>query len=794
MNEKEFNLAILNKLYEIAAAVWVKMAKNDYGTYTAKDIFKYLNKYIHWGDADKYESITISQGTYTCTFPTENLWYYITVFEKLSGIGKNARVFVHEEVGNILGECSFLLDKGASELCNFVVFDELRPIMQNVLLDVEKHCLVASDGHKLLSYPIEITECKGNMKDFLINSKQLKQMCKGMKKGAKYIVTAKKENIKYREYNKLSFNGIVSSVDYSKYPNWYKVMEEVSDYNCLTLKRGTTDAWKEIKKFVGKDKNAVVYIDGTEGKGMLKVTIGDNERNIAIGTKSLYDFKIALSGASILAAESIEKLYLGGDARHPIMAINENESIYLLMPFIVSDNYTDKVYYDNGNLNESASKYIGYSSFILCRDSWYNLVDIRTDSINNRLQYIETSKVVSNTTEQESESQSAKEVANVEPAKEVTKSVTATKATSTTKKSAGITNKEQRKFSFEKIGVKAGDVLTFVDGTEVIATADGKVEFCGEVFTLSGFTKEFIPNPTKSGAYRGCAFFYKDGVKLFKQYLATLDSEEEKDSLDSTPEEVASTTERESEKLEEVSIPDSKDDTLDSDKEYIEPWEQRFNDVWLGKAGCEIVRASAKWLLNHTIYVCVDGKARMLQVLEFRAHSDEYLVSIVGTNYSYVEDRVSFTQFYHANEITKAKYEIMKGLREPPEGYTDYTLDSTATEPQKCISVPLEVESEVITPPSEETALESQGEPPRAKVIRFDVGTLADIVSISLGVPSCKVTEPPPNMVRGAKVANRPYMWAAGNYSLTAGKVVHELPLPPPKQKRYDISQSIRYG
>ena len=30
MNEKDFNLAILNKLYEIAEAVWAKMAKLGY--------------------------------------------------------------------------------------------------------------------------------------------------------------------------------------------------------------------------------------------------------------------------------------------------------------------------------------------------------------------------------------------------------------------------------------------------------------------------------------------------------------------------------------------------------------------------------------------------------------------------------------------------------------------------------------------------------------------------------------------------------------------------------------------
>lgn len=45
MSDKEMNLAILNKLYEIAFAVWEKMAKvADYGSYTASEIANKVNK------------------------------------------------------------------------------------------------------------------------------------------------------------------------------------------------------------------------------------------------------------------------------------------------------------------------------------------------------------------------------------------------------------------------------------------------------------------------------------------------------------------------------------------------------------------------------------------------------------------------------------------------------------------------------------------------------------------------------------------------------------------------------
>ena len=97
-------------------------------------------------------------------------------------------------------------------------------------------------------------------------------------------------------------------------------------------------------------------------------------------------------------------------------------------------------------------------------------------------------------------------------------------------------DKHSNKFSFDAIGVNVGDALTFIDGTEVIAAEDNKVSFCGELFTLSGFCKEFMPDEkrTKSNSYRGCAFFFKDGVKLEKLF-----KEQQKKSLVSSKEEIA---------------------------------------------------------------------------------------------------------------------------------------------------------------------------------------------------------------------------------------------------------------
>ena len=94
-------------------------------------------------------------------------------------------------------------------------------------------------------------------------------------------------------------------------------------------------------------------------------------------------------------------------------------------------------------------------------------------------------------------------------------------------------------------GVNVGDTLTFIDGTKVIAAEDNKVLFGGRLFTLSGFCKDFMPDDkrTKSNTYRGCSFFFKDGVKLEKLF-----KDAQKKSFVSGKEEIAA-------------VPD---DTLDS--------------------------------------------------------------------------------------------------------------------------------------------------------------------------------------------------------------------------------------
>lgn len=516
MSDKEMNLAILNKLYEIAFVVWEKMAKvANYGSYTASEIADMLNKEFNFSnEQNEDEKTTVSVGTYTCSFPLKNIFYFVSVFEKLASVGRNAKQFVFEESGELLGKATFEVSKGMSELCKFVADDELRPVMNYIILDVANNCLVASDGKKLLSFPVKVLEHSGDLSNFYINPKKFALMCKKMKKGEIYNVTATKESVNGKECNKLEFDGIVSNIGYiGRYPNWKSVFPKVSNGLALHFDK---NAWNEIKKFckvAKKDGANTISLHGLSGESKITLSYDDDcKRELAIENKLQHTFEIvSFMIKSIVAFDSVGTLYLGMSSSHAAVATNSVGNIYLLMPAV----YEGRGY-------SVDTRYVPFDIDVL---------EERANECKNKpTEDVIPAKVDNVTTEE--------------------KECATEKKTEQTNKTAKVVplDKSSNKFSFVAIGVNVGDALTFVDGTEVIAAEDNKVSFCGELFTLSGFCKEFMPDDkrTKSNTYRGCVFFFKDGVKLEKlfkeQQKKSLVSKEEiasvpDDTLDSVPNE-----------------------------------------------------------------------------------------------------------------------------------------------------------------------------------------------------------------------------------------------------------------
>lgn len=426
----------------------------------------------------------------------KNIFYFVSVFEKLASVGRNAKQFVFEESGELLGKATFEVSKGMSELCKFVADDELRPVMNYIILDAANNCLVASDGHKLLSFPAKVLEHSGDLSNFYISPKKFALMCKKMKKGEIYNVTATKESVDGKECNKLEFEGITSNIGYiGRYPNWKSVFPKVSNELALHFDK---NAWNEIKKFckvAKKDGANTISLHGLSGESKITLSYDDCKRDLAIENKLQHTIDdVSFMIKSIVAFNSVDTLYLGMSSSHAAVATNSLGNIYLLMPAV----YEDRGY-------SIDTRYVPFD------------IDVLEERANKPTEGAIPAKVDNITTEEKECATEKKTEQTNAPAKVVS------------------LDKPSNKFSFDAVGVNVGDALTFIDGTEVIAAEDNKVSFCGELFTLSGFCKEFMPDDkrTKSNSYRGCAFFFKDGVKLEKLF-----KEQQKKSLVSSKEEI----------------------------------------------------------------------------------------------------------------------------------------------------------------------------------------------------------------------------------------------------------------
>lgn len=669
MSDKEMNLAILNKLYEIAFAVWEKMAKvADYGSYSASEIANKINKeFCFSNEQNEDEKITVSVGTYTCSFPLKNIFYFVSVFEKLASVGRNARQFVFEESGELLGKVTFEVSKGMSELCKFIADDELRPVMNYIILDAANSCLVASDGKKLLSFPTKVLEHSGDLSNFYICPKKFALMCKKMKKGEIYSVTATKEKVSEKECNKLEFDGITSNIGYiGRYPNWKSVFPKVSNELALHFDK---NAWNEIKKFckvAKKDGANTISISGLSGESKITLSYDDCKRELAIENKLQHTIEIvSFMIKSIVAFDSVDTLYLGMSSSHAAIATNSVGNIYLLMPAV----YEGRGY-------SVDTRYVPFD------------IDVFEERTNKPTEDVIPAKVDNVTTEE-------KECATEEENKQTEQMNAPAKVVSL--------DKSSNKFSFDAVGVNVGDALTFIDGTKVIAAEDNKVSFCGELFTLSGFCKEFMPDEkrTKSNTYRGCAFFFKDGVKLEKLF-----KEQQKKSLVQSKEEIAA-------------IPDG------TPSEPIDCKEKVFIDS-------ENKVAYKVWGYNTIKY----------------------------PHYLYTEIKADGSFIWHGGTEKSEFEEIISHC-----SVIEYADENTIMDV---------IHTYLNSVPNEYQASE--------KCTERTIAPSAKVVAISIGVPVCLYI--PPNNMRLDIAANIPFNAVVGDCLCGVGKVVHTLPLPPPRSKR----------
>lgn len=478
MTNKELNMAILNKLYEIAEMIWQKMARNDHGCFRASEIAKNMGKIFYWGDADEYELIQIEVGSFRCEFAAAHIFRLVTKFESLAGIGKNAHMFTYQEENEKERGCvCFQATKEMAELCDFVYKKHDMEAIISIFIDAERNRLVATDSHKLLAMPVTITQKSGDTREMLINAKTWKKMCAKMKPGEVYELAAVKLDNR-EETTVIEFDGMTSyEPSPCRFVDWASCFGNIFDGYCVRI----GSSWNAIRKMIysvsGED---YVSLSGRKGEKAIMVKMGENVATFATDEVLKHSFSLCFGVGHLFSIPQLDILYLGTDAKTPKMAECENGNVYLLCPHTDEDSYIgEKVadgVYDAGKPGEGV-------------------------------------KLLQKTCEI-----TAPAVAEKKAAPSLEKK----------KKSVD----DSRKFTFEAVGIEPGDIITFIHGGQRVITIDNnKVVYQGKVYTLSGFCKEFMPDDrrNKANSYRGCAFFAYKGVKLDKMFKEALKAKEHAD-------------------------------------------------------------------------------------------------------------------------------------------------------------------------------------------------------------------------------------------------------------------------
>lgn len=674
MSDKEMNLAILNKLYEIADKVFNEGVNVKEGNYTASDLAKmkdsafkdgYLkteNKKVYDYSAQKIVEkdcfvapmASVNVLSFVCSFCVVQIFALVAKFEKLASIGSKKRMFIKQKDNNdVLCTVKVFISKYYSKLSLHCAKDDLRPIMQKVCLDIRNGRAAASDGHTMLIKGLDVVSTENFTHEYylpLVDGKDFKKMCSLAKSGSTLTCKLVREP-NGNKYWVSECCGYYSKTEENRYVNYSSVLPKISTDNLCTINEKT---WKGISKWLKKNK-------GFNSIGVVIIKHKENDNHVTFSINGMYDnhdgieiscecenvpnknFAIGLKIDSLLRFENFN-FALGRYSNETLVYAGSME-VGMMMPMYIDDEY-DSFKLSDGNIG--AYDYCGFAeSFDMpTNEPSQSVIPAKVDNVTTEEKECATeeeNKQIGQTDYKRDISSkiiicgipSYKDSRNDAPAKDIAETkVDAPDAPDAPAKVVSL-DKSSNKFSFDAIGVNVGDALTFIDGTKVIAAEDNRIIFCGELFTLSGFCKEFMPDEkrTKSNTYRGCAFFFKDGVKLEKLF-----KEQQKKSLVSSKEEIAA-------------VPD---DTLDS-------------------------------------------------------VPNEHLAS------------------------------------------------------EKCTE-------RTIIPLAKENVSE-----------RKEIASTAKVVSISIGVPVC--LDIPPNNVRLDIAANKPFNAVVGDCLCGVGKVVHTLPLPPPRSK-----------
>lgn len=523
MTDKEMNRAILGKLYAIAHKVFDEGVEMPEGSYTSielakeqkkrkrlhKSIFRdgyikegprYRGTYLQMCDCTPLASVEV--GAFKADFCVSKIFDLVAKFEKLAGVPpKDKEVFAHaSDNGNddVLYSVDVEVNKGLGTLSKFVARKrEKRPSVEKICLDIKNKRAIATNCYVLQAKPIYICDVGNKWEESLgrafpvIDAASWRKICASAGKGA--ILTCKLISHGLTKYWLFQCNGFESKAEAYDFVEYERGFGDID----ITKRVDLGTAWISLKKWLRQNAEYGPIIVIKHEEGSERITFKFHETDVSIDVEHVVvpseGFTICVNVEYLLKLVDKFNLYIPQN-EHKGLYFIKNQDIKIIMPLVYDDEgrfsmvFTDK---------KSAFEIAG---FPLANQT----PECSTSEYAEHSGCAESAKVVSSSTTEQKE----------EPTGQKNKPRRAKVA----KVSSNTLDADTKKFTFDKVGINVGDVLTFVDGTDVIAAEDNKIQFCGELFTLSGFCKEFMPDDKRNRAnsYRGCEYFYKEGVKLGK--------------------------------------------------------------------------------------------------------------------------------------------------------------------------------------------------------------------------------------------------------------------------------------
>ena len=273
MTDLQKDQAIYNEMLQIANEVFSSATENNNAlrkymnenggvisindiTKARSDVYKMIEHVTMFNDTTKEGLRTVTVDTFTCTFPPIRVFELVKYWKSLAK-AKDDIIFTYEEEINreFVGTVDIALENAANAklLANSLANDELRPIMNNVLLEINATSgdinFVACDGREMAvisNHPADI--CKADKSTdtvfrALFSKTDWKRICDYVRKQKSPVrLEIYKRGIDEHGFDECAETMVavlgdtkIKSMQSGRYPDWKPVLPDFSTMKHFTI-------------------------------------------------------------------------------------------------------------------------------------------------------------------------------------------------------------------------------------------------------------------------------------------------------------------------------------------------------------------------------------------------------------------------------------------------------------------------------------------------------------------------------------------------------------------------------